>query len=393
MKLSSSILVFSLAMGAAASSFNAKHSACSSAATSAVPGPTVRATKGSNKGASGANEDPQTSLTLLPSVIAHGFENDGQDAPEAGQDPSLTSPNNFINFCATVPSLPLTNGKQIKTGSCNPAPMGVIAAITNMPSSKFVFPTNGAKLKANTDFTIAMAIRNFDTGFFVNPEQNFLAAPQQVDACSGNIKGNSHFVIEQLASLDSTTPTDPRVFAFFKGLNNPADSNGHLTADVPAGLPAGTYRLASINTAANHQPALVPVAQHGTLDDMVYMHCSILHHNSIPIEHEHLKHRRIQSSPLGPGQGFGLQQAWRPRANRVETSWFPGGSTTRMTPSSDHYAVPILRIARMRTKLFSLVLMLQAASLAMGMPVEGRDGTTSSGVSTVSVGEPDWLFV
>lgn len=47
--------------------------------------------------------------------------------------------------------------------------------------------------------------------------------------------------------------------------------NGVLTADVTAGLPAGTYRLASINTAANHQPALVAVAQHGALDDMVYV--------------------------------------------------------------------------------------------------------------------------
>ncbi|PIL34551.1 hypothetical protein GSI_03329 [Ganoderma sinense ZZ0214-1] len=264
MKLSSSIFVFALAVVAVASPLKAPRFGDVAAS------PARRGASSGNSDASGADADPQTSLTLLSSVIATGFENDGQDVPEAGQVPSLTSPNNFINFCATVPSLPLTNGTQIKTGSCNPAPMGVIAAFTNMPSSKFVFPTNGAKLKADTDFTIVMAIRNLDTGFFVNAAENFFAAPQQVDASSGNIKGHSHVVIEQLPSLNSTTPTDPTEFAFFKGLNSPADSNGHLTADVTAGLPAGAYRIASINTAANHQPALVAVAQHGALDDMVY---------------------------------------------------------------------------------------------------------------------------
>ncbi|KAH9915225.1 uncharacterized protein B0H18DRAFT_886113, partial [Fomitopsis serialis] len=34
-------------------------------------------------------------------------------------------------------------------------------------------------------------------------------------------------------------------------------------------LPKGTYRMASINAAANHQAVLVAVAQHGSLDDMV----------------------------------------------------------------------------------------------------------------------------
>ena len=218
-----------------------------------------------NGAATGGN-DPQTSLTLLASVIATGFENNGQDVPEAGQVPSLTSSNNFINFCATVPNLPLTNGAQVKSGSCNPAPMGVIAATTNMPSAKFIFPTNGATIPANTNFTIQMAIRNLETGNFVNAAENYFAAPQQVNG-QGNIRGHSHITIDPLPSLDSTAPTDPTKFAWFKGLNEAA-VNGVLEATV-AGLPAGAYRVASINTAANHQPALVAVAQHGSLDDMV----------------------------------------------------------------------------------------------------------------------------
>lgn len=193
--------------------------------------------------------------------------------PTAGQVASLTSSNNFINFCATVPNLPITNGQQIKTGSCNPAPMGVIAASTNMPSSKFVFPTNFATVKANTSFTVQMAIQNLNTGNFVNADENFFSAPQQIGA-GGNINGHSHIVIESLDSLTTTTPTDPTRFAYFKGLNDAA-VNGVLTADVTAGLPEGSYRLASINTASNHQPVLVAIAQHGAMDDMVYVSISV----------------------------------------------------------------------------------------------------------------------
>ncbi len=166
-----------------------------------------------------------------------------------------------------MPNKQITNGLQVKEGSCNPAPMGVIASTANMPSCKFVSPKNGDKIAANTNFTIQMAIKNLNTGFFTNPNENYFAAPQTVDG-SGNINGHSHVVVEALPSLDTTTPTDPTKFAFFKGLNDKAQG-GVLSVEVAGGLPAGTYRLASINSAANHQPALVAVAQHGALDDMV----------------------------------------------------------------------------------------------------------------------------
>ena len=145
--------------------------------------------------------------------------------------------------------------------------MGLIAATTAMPSAKFVFPKNLDTIQANTNFTVQMAIKNLNTGFFVNPNTNYFAAPQTV-ASNGDITGHSHVVVEALTALDQTTPLDPTKFAFFKGLNSVAQ-NGILTADVTGGLPAGVYRLASINSAANHQPALVAVAQHGALDDMV----------------------------------------------------------------------------------------------------------------------------
>jgi hypothetical protein len=212
--------------------------------------------------------DPQTSCTLNSGVLATGFESDGQETPTAGQVASLTSTNNFINFCLTV-NKPITNGQQIKTGSCNPAPMGVIASTSNMPSSKFVFPPNLGTVKANTQFTIKMAINNLEAGNFVNADQNYYAAPQQINA-QGNVVGHTHFVIQAIDSLQSTKTLDPQTFAFFKGVNTAADADGTVSVPVPSGLPAGTYRLASINTAANHQPVLVAVAQHGSLDDQVY---------------------------------------------------------------------------------------------------------------------------
>ncbi|GJF00378.1 hypothetical protein PsYK624_166650 [Phanerochaete sordida] len=247
---------------------NNKGGASSAAAATSTSSSSAAASTSTAAAGGNGGDDAQTSLTLDPSVIAKGFEDDGQDQPAAGQVASLTSSNNFINFCKTVPNLPITNGQQIKTGSCNPAPMGIIAATTNMPSSKFVFPQNMGTVQANTAFTVQMAISNLETGHFVNANENYFSAPQQVNS-AGQIQGHSHIVIEAIDSLTSTTPTDPTKFAFFKGLNDAAQG-GVLSADVTAGLPAGTYRMASINTAANHQPVLVAVAQHGAMDDMIY---------------------------------------------------------------------------------------------------------------------------
>lgn len=234
---------------------------------------------GSNSTTPGApanSTDPQSSFTLLQSVIATAFTNDGTslNGSEPGITPSLTSPNNFINYCATL-NLPITNGSQIKSGSCNPAPMGAIPSTSNMPSAKFVSPSNLAIIPANTTFQVALAIKGLETGFFVNPDTNWYAAPQQLNMTTGNIMGHSHIVIEMLDNLTQATPTDPTKFAFFAALNGQADANGLLYTNVTNGLPEGSYRMASINVAMNHQPALVAVAQRGSLDDAIYVSLSL----------------------------------------------------------------------------------------------------------------------
>lgn len=214
--------------------------------------------------------DPQSSLSLDPSQVQTGLQQNGQQASgEAGQVPSLTSSNNFINFCLTQNGVPLTNGSQIVNGSCNPTPMGRILGKNVMPATKFLFPANlDTSLVENQTFTVQLIMTNLQTGFFANPETNFMAAPAQVND-KGHLVGHSHIVIQKIPSLNSTDVLDPREFAFFQGLNDPAE-NSILSANVTGGLPAGDYRIGSITTAANHQPALVAIAQHGMLDDMVY---------------------------------------------------------------------------------------------------------------------------
>ena len=229
-----------------------------------VTGSPGNGTNGTTPGAPANSTDPQSSFTLLQSVIATGFANDGTsgDGSQPHITPSLTSTNNFINYCATL-NLPITNGSQIKSGSCNPAPMGAIPSISNMPSAKFVSPSNLAIIPANKTFQVALAIRGLETGFFVNSNANWYAAPQQLNMTTGNIMGHSHIVIEKLDNLTQATPTDPTKFAFFAGLNGKADANDLLYANVTNGLPEGTYRMASINAGMNHQPPLVAIPRHG----------------------------------------------------------------------------------------------------------------------------------
>jgi len=252
-----------IAGGNNTSSVSSTSTAIKSIATNTTTATNTTAVNNTAAGGSTSSGNPQTSLTLDPSVIGSAFAK-GQGV-NPGEANSLQSTNNFINFCV---GKTITNGQQVQAGSCNPVGMGDIPSTANMPSAKFQFPANGGTVTPNTDFTIKMAIGGMETGQFTNAQASYFAAPQQLNA-QGQIIGHSHVVVELLSALDQTTLTNPTKFAFFKGLNAAA-VGGVLTADVTGGLPAGFYKLSSINTAANHQPCLVPIAQHGSLDDAIY---------------------------------------------------------------------------------------------------------------------------
>ncbi|KAJ7048062.1 hypothetical protein C8F01DRAFT_1007578, partial [Mycena amicta] len=213
---------------------------------------------------------------LDKSVINVNFTDDGQNPPTAGQTASSTSTNNYINFCAlTLPGTPLTDGTQIQTGSCNQTPMGLIPSVDNMPSAKFNFPKNTDVINANVPFNASLNVQNFQTGVFTNAQKTYFAAPQTLNK-QGQIIGHTHIVIEQLTSLAQILPTNPKTFIFFKGVDNPAE-NGEAIAFVDKGVPAGAFRMCSINTSANHAPAVGPIAQHGSFDDCVYVSsCALL---------------------------------------------------------------------------------------------------------------------
>lgn len=76
-----------------------------------------------------------------------------------------------INFCI---GQTITNGQQIREGSCNPVPMGDIIPEANMPTSKFTFPENFGTVPANQAFTATIAVQNLDTGFFTNAQQKYV---------------------------------------------------------------------------------------------------------------------------------------------------------------------------------------------------------------------------
>lgn len=212
--------------------------------------------------------DAQSSKTLLDSQIQTGIQNNNDGEVEAGQVNSAVSNNNFINFCATK-NLPLTNGKQIKTGSCNPTVMGVILGTDRLPAAKFIEPRNLGVVKANQNFTISLKIKNLSTGFFVNPQTKYFGAPSDTNN-DGFLLAHSHVAVDKISSIDSVDVGDALNFAFFKGLNGKADENGVLSTVVAGGLDVGDYRVCSINTAANHQPILGSVAQHASFDDCTY---------------------------------------------------------------------------------------------------------------------------
>jgi len=210
--------------------------------------------------------DAQTSTTLNPSVISKNFANDGQNPPVTGQTASETSTNNFINFCLpTLNQFPLTDGQQLKGGSCNNAPMGLLPPSTKMVSTILIFPQDGDVVEANKDFTITVLSQNIKLGVFTNAETTYLAAPQTLDPATNEIIGHTHVTVQSITS--TTTPPDPTQFAFFKGINTPADAQGQVSADVTSGLPPGDYRVCTMTSAANHQPVVMPIAQRGSQDD------------------------------------------------------------------------------------------------------------------------------
>ncbi|RDW61470.1 hypothetical protein BP5796_11362 [Coleophoma crateriformis] len=230
-------------------------SSTSAAATKATAAAAAAAANGGGA-AAGSN-------CLNANAVQTGSASDGNQVPAAGQSASKTDKANFINFCS---GQTITNGLQVQGGSCNGIVMGKIPSSSNMISSIITNPGNNANIAANTNFDITVQTRGLAAGSFTNAQATYYSAPQDLNG-KGQIIGHTHVTVQSLGSLTTTTPPDPKTFAFFKGINDAGNGNGLLKATVTGGLPAGNYRVCTMTSASNHQPVLMPVAQRGAQDD------------------------------------------------------------------------------------------------------------------------------
>ncbi|KAK3498567.1 hypothetical protein B0T13DRAFT_268217 [Neurospora crassa] len=222
-----------------------------------------------NNANKGGNNQQQANTCLAPGAIQTGSASTGQSGAGAadGQVNSKTDKANFINFCN---GQTLTNGQQIKSGSCNGIPMGKIPSTDRMISAVILNPKNNDNIQASKTFTIQVKLNNIALGSFTNATSTYYSAPQDVDG-SGRVIGHTHVTVQNTGNtLNPTEPLDARQFAFFKGINDAGNGAGTLSTDVTGGLPAGNYRICTMTSASNHQPVLMPVAQRGAQDDCRY---------------------------------------------------------------------------------------------------------------------------
>lgn len=195
-------------------------------------------------------------LLLLQGNVQQGSNSQGTPDIAAGQSNSKTDPANFINHCT---GKTLTNGKQVTQGSCNGVVMGDIPSNNNMISSIVIFPAPNQDLQPNTQFNVQVQLTNLVAGSFTDPINTYYSAPQELQG--GNVVGHCHVTIQDLNNnIAPQQPPDPKKFAFFKGINDDGNGAGLLQATVTGGLPAGTYRICTMNSASNHQPVLMPVS-------------------------------------------------------------------------------------------------------------------------------------
>jgi transcription initiation factor TFIID subunit 15 len=144
--------------------------------------------------------------------------------------------------------------------------MGDIPSKSNMISAIITNPQTGGNIAANTDFDITVQMQNLVAGSFTDAQETYYSAPQQLQG--GKIVGHTHVTVQDMnGNMNPTQPLNPETFVFFKGINDAGNGNGLLSATVTGGLPEGTYRVCTITSASNHQPAVMPVAQRGAQED------------------------------------------------------------------------------------------------------------------------------
>ena len=177
--------------------------------------------------------------------------------------PVFSVKENTGNNVCKISELDLANGTQNPNGECVETFMGEIPNSNNMVSTVILFPKDNNEIEENQPFTIRTKTISLRTGFFTDPETQYYILPQTLDD-NGFIQGHSHVVIQEIKNENE--PLDPKIFAFFKGLDDPANEQGELNVVVDNGLPVGVYRICTMVSSFAHQPTLMPLAQRGNVN-------------------------------------------------------------------------------------------------------------------------------
>ncbi|KAH0548536.1 hypothetical protein GP486_007921 [Trichoglossum hirsutum] len=153
--------------------------------------PRVQGNEKEGKPQGGPQKDAQPGANPSTTTQAGGKQNGGKNqggqqtgASPAAANPSATPPvgeklNNITaaaangtgkNFCNGKDAI--TNGKQVKTGSCNPIQLGEMPSSDKMLSQLITFPEPGAAsgIKAGETFNISVKVANLVAGKFSNAE-------------------------------------------------------------------------------------------------------------------------------------------------------------------------------------------------------------------------------
>lgn len=98
--------------------------------------------------------------------------------------------------------------------------MGEIPSTNNMISAIITSPKPAENIAADTTFTISVQLRGLQAGAFTNAQKTYYAAPQTLNG-QGQVIGHTHVTVQDLGnSLEPNQPPDPKIFAFFKGIND-----------------------------------------------------------------------------------------------------------------------------------------------------------------------------
>jgi len=170
---------------------------------------------------------------------------------------------NTGNDICKLSTLILANGTQNSNGECADILMGEIPNFNNMISTVILFPKDNNEIEEGQPFIIRTKTIGLRSGFFTNPETQYYIFSQTLDD-QGLIRGHSHVVIQEIKNEDE--PLDPKIFVFFKGLDDQSNDQGELNVLVDNGIPAGRYRVCTMVSSFSHQPILMPVAQRGKLN-------------------------------------------------------------------------------------------------------------------------------